>query len=240
MMPRVTRVLVVRTGSAPDDVRTAYGDFTDWFAALLAPAEVAVADAPPSGALPQPSGVDGVVVTGSLASVADPEPWMAPLGRWLLRTAESIPVLGVCFGHQLLGAALGGRVERNPRGPEAGTARVILTEAGRADPLFRGVPARLAVQQSHSDHVPALPPGAVLLAGNAHTPVQAFAHGRNVRAVQFHPEFDAARVRALCESERGLLDAARPGLAAAALASIRDTPDAARVLANWRDGLRGP
>ncbi|BDG03951.1 glutamine amidotransferase-related protein [Anaeromyxobacter oryzae] len=233
------RVLVIRTGSAPDDVRAAHGDFTEWFAALLAPAAVVAADAEPAGALPDARGLDGVVVTGSLASVTRPEPWMDALGGWLLAAAEQIPVLGVCFGHQLLGHALGVRVERNPRGPEAGTREVTLTRAGRADPLFQGLPERLAVQQSHSDHVPALPPGAVLLAGNGHAPVQAFGHGPRIRAVQFHPEFDAARTRALCESERELLDAARPGLAVEALSSIRETPEAARILANWRAGLGG-
>lgn len=228
---------MIRTGSAPDDVRARHGDFPSWFAERLAPAAVATADAVPAGTLPDPGTFEGVVVTGSLASVTAPEPWMDALGGWLLSAAARIPVLGVCFGHQLLAHALGGRVERNPRGPEAGTCEVTLTPAGRADPLFQRLPARLAVQQSHSDHVSALPPGAILLAGNGHAPVQAFAHGPRIRAVQFHPELDAARSRALCESERALLDAARPGLSAEALASIRETPEAARVLASWRDGL---
>jgi GMP synthase (glutamine-hydrolysing) len=231
----VKRVLVIRTGSAPAAIAARHGDFDAWFAGGLAPAgvEVAFADAGPVGSLPSPGEVDGVVVTGSLASVTRLAPWMSALGDWLLATAERAPVLGVCFGHQLLGRALGGRVERNPRGPEAGTRAVALTAEGRADPLFAGVPGRLLVQQSHSDHVPAVPPGAVRLAGNDHTPVQAFGHGSRLRAVQFHPEFDADRSRAFCEAERALLDAARPGLAAEALASVRPTPDAARILANW-------
>lgn len=235
----MTRILVIRTGSAPADVRALHGDFAGWFAERLAPAAVVATDAVLAGALPDLGDVHGVVVTGSLASVTAPEPWMDALGGWLVAAAERVPVLGVCFGHQLLARALGGRVERNPRGPEAGTREVTLTPAGRADPLFAGLPARLAVQESHSDHVPSLPPGAVLLATNAHAPVQAFAHGPRIRAVQFHPEFDAARTRALCESERTLLDAARPGLHTKALASIRETPEAARILANWRDGLGG-
>jgi GMP synthase (glutamine-hydrolysing) len=158
---------------------------------------------------------------------------MERLGRWLLAASHSVPVLGVCFGHQLLAHALGGAVERHPRGPEVGTVGVELTGAGRRDPLFAGLDSPLAVQASHEDHVAVAPPGAVILALNEHDPVQAFAHGPRLRGVQFHPEFDLERARALCEDERPALDALRPGFADAAIASLRATPGAERVLANW-------
>src|SRR5690349_1972849 len=197
-------VLIVRAGSAPEAVRARHGDFKQWFAAALLPrAEVSFADA--EGALPALRH-GGIVVTGSIDSVTRPAPWMDALGAWLVDAARTTPVLGVCFGHQLLARALGGRVERHPGGPEAGTTVVELTDAGRADPLFATLPSRVAVQQGHEDHVPVLPPGAVLLARNAHTPVQAFAHGPNLRAVQFHPEFTAERNRAFVEAERDLLE----------------------------------
>ncbi len=228
------RVLVVRTGAAAPAVRARLGDFGEWFAdALASGADVELADAE-AGGLPAPDAAGGgVLVTGSPKSVTRPEPWMEELGRWLLDAARTTPVLGVCFGHQLVARALGAAVERNPRGPEAGTAEIALTEAGRRDPLFAGLPARLAVQQLHEDHVPAPPAGAVVLASNAHSPVQAFAHGPGIRCVQFHPELDAERTRALADADRAWLDAARPGLAGAALASIRETPEASRVIANW-------
>jgi GMP synthase (glutamine-hydrolysing) len=230
------RVLVVRAGSAPDAVRERLGDFTDWFADLLAPHVVPVVADAVLGALPDGAEFEGVLVTGSVESVTCRAPWMEALGAWLLRAAERTPVLGVCFGHQLLAHALGARVERHPGGPESGTVEVELTDAGAADPLFAGLPRRLAVQHGHEDHVAELPRGAALLARNAHTPVQAFAYGPRVRAVQFHPEFDAARARAFAEAERAWLDAARPGLADEALGSIRETPEAARVISNWVDG----
>ncbi len=228
-------VLVIRTGSVPEPVRSQLGDFGEWFAAALgAGADVTFADAE-AGTLPRPRG--GIVVTGSIESVTRPTPWIEALSAWLLDASRAAPVLGVCFGHQLLGRALAGRVVRHAGGPEAGTSEVELTDAGRADPLFAGLPDRVAVQQGHEDHVPELPPGAVLLARNGHTPVQAFAHGPRIRAVQFHPEFTAERNRAFVEAERTGLEAARPGLADAALASIRETPEAARVLANWLDAF---
>jgi GMP synthase (glutamine-hydrolysing) len=226
------RVLVVRTGSAPPSLLAAHGDFTDWFAALLAPgAGAEVVDG--EGPLPEARAYGGLLVTGSLASLTRPEPWMDRLGAWLLAAAEELPVLGVCFGHQLLASALGARVERNAEGPEAGTVEIVLTAAGRADPLFTGSPTSLLVQQSHEDHVPVPPAGAIVLAGNGHSPVQAFAHGARLRAVQFHPELDAPRTRAMIEADREWLDGERPGLADAAIAGIRETPEAERLLASW-------
>jgi GMP synthase (glutamine-hydrolysing) len=226
------RVLVVGTGSPTPEARQRYGDFSEWFERLLAP-EVVVIDAVRAEPFPGLDRIGGVLVTGSLSSLTRPEPWMERLGRWLLGVARSTPVLGVCFGHQLLARALGGAVERNLAGPEVGTRPVELTPEGRRDPLFAGLASPLLVQESHEDHVTVPPPGATLLATNPHSPVQAFAVGPHIRAVQFHPEFDALRSRALCREGRAALEAARPGLADAALATIRDTPEAERILANW-------
>ena len=89
------------------------------------------------------------------------------------------------------------------------------------------------MQECHEDHVAAPPPGAVALAASTHTPLQAFAHGPLLRAIQFHPEFNTARLRALLESDPAWLDRIRPGLTASTLNSLREAPLAARFLANW-------
>jgi GMP synthase (glutamine-hydrolysing) len=228
---RARRVLVVQAGSAPGAMRERFGDFPDWFARWLAPRVELAVVRPYERALPPASGFHGVLVTGSLASVTDPAPWMEAAGAWLVDAALTRPVLGVCFGHQLLARALGGRVERNPRGREAGTVEVELTAAGELDPLFAGLPRRLLVQQTHEDHVADLPPGATLLAGNARTPVQAFGHGELLRCVQFHPEFDAPRSRLLAALRRASGEAAAWGDVDPS--SIRETPDCTAVLDRW-------
>jgi GMP synthase (glutamine-hydrolysing) len=233
------RVLVLQAGSCEPVVRARLGDFPDWFARRLAARAALRVLRPYEEDLPRVAGLDGVLVTGSPASVLDPSPWMDASAAWLLEAARTVPVLGVCFGHQLLARALGGVVERNPRGREAGTGEVRLTAAGREDPLFAGCPERLLVQQTHEDHVRGVPPGATLLAENDFTPVQAYAVGDAIRCVQFHPEMDEARSRAYGEVRRARYDAQCPGGAEAVMASLRETPDAARVLDNWLERFVG-
>jgi GMP synthase (glutamine-hydrolysing) len=228
----VKRILVVRTGRPSAAVASRFGDFGAWFERLLAPrVEVEVADA--TAPLPLASRFDGIVLTGSLASVTERAPWMTALGHWSLAAAVTRPVLGVCFGHQLLGSALGGRVERNPRGPEVGSRTVTLTAAGRADPLFEGLPASFLAPEAHEDHVSHVPPGARLLAGSSRTPVEAFAAGATIRAVQFHPEFDLPRSHAVVTADRAMLLRAGPGGCSVAQGTVRPTPAAERVLENW-------
>jgi GMP synthase (glutamine-hydrolysing) len=225
-------VLVALLGDPGPATRAALGGFDRWFREGLEPAaDVRVAHR--HDVREAASSVDGVVVTGSYASVTERAPWMLDLGGALLDLSDRIPVFGVCFGHQLLAAALGGAVERNPRGPEVGTCEIALTPAGLADPLLDGLPVRLRVQQFHEDHVPAPPPGAVLLASGDHSPVQAYGLGERLRAVQFHPEFDAVRVRAMVEEERPWVERGQPGRHAEVLAGLRGTPEAAGLLRRW-------
>lgn len=193
------RVLVVKTGTTHPEVVRAHGDYDEWFVEAL-PGETVVV-APFAGEpLPDGEGFDGVLLTGSPASVRDEAPWMEALGRWTLdQVAAGRPVLGVCFGHQLLGEALGGRVDKNPNGREVGTIAVALTPEGRAHPLFEGLPDTLQVQSTHTDILvtPPSAPGVVRLAGNDNTAWQAFSWGPLLTCVQFHPEFKPAALNQL-------------------------------------------
>jgi GMP synthase (glutamine-hydrolysing) len=227
------RVLIVQAGSTDEAMRARFGDYPEWFARLMASRVELDVARPYERDLPPIARYDGVLMTGSPKSVVDPEPWMDAAAAYLLAAARTRPVLGVCFGHQLLARAMSGKVERNPRGREAGTGEVRLTEAGTKDPLFSGVPSALTVQQTHEDHVAEVPPGATLLAENDFSPVQAFAAGDAIRCVQFHPEMDAERSRALAEARRERLDRHAPGGSARVLASIRASPYGERVLSNW-------
>jgi len=217
------RLLIVKTGSTHPDVVASDGDYDAWFFDAMEGGAARFDVVPATEPLPAPSGWAGVILTGSPASVRDETPWMERLAGWTLAAAEAgIPVLAVCFGHQLVGEALGGRVEANPRGPEYGTTRIELTAAGRVDPLFAGLPPSLEVQQTHGDAlvVPPPPERAVLLATSEVCTWQAFAAGPRLRAVQFHPELRAATLGRLLAA-RG-----RPG-------TVRESEHGRRILRNW-------
>jgi GMP synthase (glutamine-hydrolysing) len=233
------RVLILQAGSADPEVRARRGDYPEWFARHLAPRVEVRVVRPYQERIPPLAPFHGVLMTGSPDSVTAPEPWMDDAAAYMLAAARTRPVLGVCFGHQLLARALGGRVERNPRGREAGTVEVHLTEAGTRDPLFAGTPRTLLVQETHADHVVELPSEAALLAGNDFSPVQAFGVGEGIRCVQFHPEMDAERARLVGETRRQIFDAEAPGGSVAVLASIRVTPEADRCLLNWLERFVG-
>ena len=139
---------------------------------------------PDEGSLPALDGVDHVVVFGAISSVNDPDPWIAEEVGWLRAAdAAGVPVLGICFGAQLLCAALGGRVEAMP-GKEVGWFTV---ESADED----AVPAGPWLE-FHNDRC-VLPAGAAVLARND-AAVQAFRIGPHL-AVQFHPEVDGALLK---------------------------------------------
>jgi len=137
------------------------------------------------GELPRNFDFDGVVITGSGASVYWDEDWIAALNEYVADAHErGIPILGVCYGHQAIATALGGRVEAMDD-YEIGYRTV---EHSGGD-LFRGVDEEFLVFTTHGDTVVELPPGAKQLAENDYG-VHAF-RVDDAFGVQFHPEYDA-------------------------------------------------
>lgn len=237
-------VLLLKAGETAASVRLLVGDYDRWFLQTLGLSgyRFDVLAAFQDAKLPaNAAGYDAVMMTGSPASVTRLEPWMERSAALMVGAAErGIPVLGVCFGHQLLAHAYGGRVARSPLGREIGTVDVELTPAGRADPLFTGLPSRIAVQATHEDFVPEPPPGAAVLAGNAHTATQALAFRPSARGVQFHPEIQPDAMRALVQARAENLEAEATarGLAPGErvprlLAGIAPTPYGRQILVNF-------
>jgi GMP synthase (glutamine-hydrolysing) len=136
------------------------------------------------GELPEHFDFDGVVITGSRSSVYWDKDWIPPLIEYVSAADDrGLPILGVCYGHQVLATALGGRVDDMGE-YELGYREV--THSG--DDLFDGIDETFTVFTTHSDAVVELPPGADLLAENDYG-VHAFRKG-NAWGVQFHPEYD--------------------------------------------------
>jgi GMP synthase (glutamine-hydrolysing) len=244
LLQPLPRVLILKTGSTAPGVRWRHGDYDRWLMDALAGHDLAfdVRDAtrPP---LPDAASHAGILITGSMKSVLLPEPWMDALASFLAGAGRlGTPLLGICFGCQMLARARGGRVARNPSGREIGAVEVTLAEDAALDPLFEGLPSPLPVLATHEDAVETLPPGAVLLAGNAGTPIQAFRAADRVWGVQFHPEATPAILRDLIILRRERLEAearARGADPAGVVAGLLDRLDrhdpgpARRLLANF-------
>ncbi len=160
-------------------------------------------DARSDAPLPPSSDFAGVVVTGSSSSVTERAAWILRTEEYLAgAVARKEAVLGICFGHQLLGQALGGVVQRNPRGREMGT---IALELVHDDPLLdREITPALA-HATHVDSVTVLPPQARILARSALEPHAALRFGERAWGVQFHPEFDELVMSEYVSSRRELL-----------------------------------
>ncbi|MFC6786979.1 type 1 glutamine amidotransferase [Halobaculum halobium] len=147
--------------------------------------------------LPEQFDFDGVVITGSRSSVYWDEEWIPPLVEWTAEAAErGLPILGVCYGHQVLAEALGGRVG-GMDDFEIGYNEV--THRGD-DELFAGIDEEFTVFTTHGDAVVELPPGAELLAENEFG-VHAFRKG-DCWGVQFHPEYDIETAESVTDGKR--------------------------------------
>ncbi|MDB5826172.1 MAG: glutamine amidotransferase class-I [Variovorax sp.] len=196
-------LVIVKLGDTFAHLSEARGDFEHWIADGLGATSlpVLVLDPRLGDTLPSPDTIAGAIVTGSHAMVSHREPWSEQTAQWLATlVAHGTPLLGICFGHQLLAHAMGGEAGDHPGGIEIGTVDVTLTEAARNDALMRGLPANFDAHAAHQQSALRLPDGAVRLATSAHEPNQAFRLGERAWGVQFHPEFDATTMRGYVDS----------------------------------------
>ncbi len=236
-------LLVLFTGSAVETVKELHGDFDAHFRVAIGDAWTgpwATADAreisgKTEAKLPGYGELAGVIVTGSSSSVTDrvETPWMLQLEEWLRgAVTERLPLLGVCFGHQILASALGGEVRKNPRGRHIGSLVVRRDPDAQHDPLLDGLPDEFHANVSHRDHVAIAPPGIRRLITADHDDLHAFAAGPSARAVQFHPEFHDRIVRGYIGARREILQT--EGLDPDALdRSVVDAPHARQILRNF-------
>mgnify|MGYP001812142792 CR=1 FL=1 len=187
------RLLIIKCGDTIPELVARRGDFENWIidGCGLTPADTLTVNVENNEPLPAVSDIAGVIISGSHAMVTEHRPWSEMTAEWLARTVGEVPALGICYGHQLLGYALGGTVADNPRGREIGTVEIALSPASNDDRLLGGNGSSIKAQVSHKQSLIDLPPGAVHLARSEWEPNQAFRYGENAWGVQFHPEFDA-------------------------------------------------
>jgi GMP synthase (glutamine-hydrolysing) len=168
--------------------------------AALAWQYVRVADGQPVPA--DMKGAGGLIVMGGPMAVyqTDRYPWLRDEMRLIEDAVKSsLPVLGVCLGAQIVAAALGAKVERNPNGKEIGWHSITLSDSAREDRLMRGLPAMITPFHWHGD-IFELPRGAVSLAWSDKTACQAFRYGDKAYGFQFHFEVTREGVAAMADA----------------------------------------
>lgn len=184
------QITLIKTGNTMPVIKQQHGDFEDWFMAGLGVDSVQRVDVFRDQPLPALPDTGVIVVTGSAAMVSHCEQWSEKTAQWLKQAVHAgLPVLGVCYGHQLLAHALGGEVGPNPKGRQMGTVTGRLLDSAPNDPLLGQLPAQFRSQTSHSESVLRVPIGAERLATSPLDDNFAIRFSENAWGLQFHPEF---------------------------------------------------
>jgi GMP synthase-like glutamine amidotransferase len=230
----MTRLAILETGAPPATLEPVHGDYPSMFRTLLGDGFETETFDVQAGALPDPAAFDGAIITGSAAGVYEDAPWIAPLLEWIRSAQGRTRLVGVCFGHQAMAQALGGRVEKSDRGWGVGLHRY---ERQREEPWMSPAAETLAIPVSHQDQVVDPGPGARVTLASAFTPYAGLAWGEDAMSFQCHPEFSPAFAGDLVRGRQGRIPA---GVAAEAFASL-EQPNDREVLGGWiRTFLEAP
>ena len=228
------RLTIIETGQVPALIRDRFPDYPEMFRQMLdrvgAGIDCDTVSVVRGEALPDPANLDAVLYTGSPAGVYDPEPWIAPLSDFIRAAAAAkTQQVGICFGHQIMGEALGGKTTKSDKGWGVGqhTYDVIQCPDWSGSPC----PPTLSVAVSHQDQVVLCPPSASVIARSDFTPLAALDY-RDFPAISFqcHPEFEPDYSAALYTARRG--SSLGEAMADAAIASLSGASDR-RLLASW-------
>lgn len=228
-------VLIIQTGHAPDPIRGRHGDFPHWFrlGTRLHHARLQVINVAKGESLPPPRDVAGAMITGSAAMVTQRMAWSERTAGWIRDAMDiSLPMFGVCYGHQLMTHALGGRVDYLEGGREIGTYPIELLGPAAGDTMTSRLATGFRAHTTHEQSVIEPPDGVKVLARSARDPHQVLRYGANAVSTQFHPEFNADVMRAYVKRKHS--DLKREGSdPVSVFRGVRATPVARQLLRDF-------
>ena len=187
------KLYIIKCGSTFDSIKNDFKDFEHWIIDKFENKDknIVIINAQENEKLPTLTKNDAVILTGSHSMVTHEESWSLEVEKWLPKLIdEEVPLLAICYGHQLLAKSLGGVSGYHENGIEIGSVDINLEENAKDDEIFSKLQNSFKAHTIHSQTVIKLPKNATRLAFNSHDKNHAFRVGNCAWGVQFHPEFD--------------------------------------------------
>lgn len=230
---------ILQMGDPPLDIQQKLGVQSDWMIAALPDTTLTVKVLRPASGdvLPEPATLAGAILTGSTAMVTDREDWSEYSAAWIRQAmAQHVPLLGICYGHQLMSHALGGVVDYHPAGREIGQLPIQLHEGAKHDPLLADLPQSFMANLTHEQSVLQPPTHATVLASSEHDAHQILRYSPHALSLQFHPEF-STEVMSYFLSRREALFSTEGYDIPAMCAALGPTPVAQKILHDFTHQL---
>ncbi len=223
----MSRITIIETGLVSEPTRGRYGSFPQMFERMIRAADASIhletVSLIKGEPLPKPDSLQAILITGSSAGVYDKLDWIAPLENFVRNAyVRQIPMVGVCFGHQLMAQALGGMVRKSEKGWGIGR-HVYDIVSGNG--IIEG--ERIAIAASHQDQVVEPPAGARTILFSDFTEHAGLLYGNGAAfSVQPHPEFDTGFAHYCCDLRAGR---APDAVVAQAKSSLAEPVDNAKL-----------
>lgn len=200
------KITILLAGENPEALRSEFGRYSAKFENMFSKVNSEFTFEPVemfNGAdFPDISELEAVVITGSAFGAYDTPSWMEPLREFIRAAyAKNVPMLGICFGHQIMADALGGKVVKSEKGWSIGRHTYRLNHCPEC---FLEGPGQMAIAASHQDQVVEAPKNAEVFLSSDFTPNAGLIYENGVTmSMQPHPEFEIAYSTAICNLRRG-------------------------------------